>query len=80
MLPALQPAPPYGRTAGLTAAADLASLADPATRPDPYPVLAGLRGASPFAAAGGALMVAGRHRDCSAVLRDPRASSARGAL
>jgi cytochrome P450 len=62
----------------MTAAADLASLADPAVRPDPYPVLAGLREASPFAAAGGALMVVGRHRDCSAVLRDPRASSARG--
>jgi cytochrome P450 len=55
----------------------LASLADPAVLPDPYPVLAGLRAASPFAEAGGALIVAGRHADCSAILRDPRASSER---
>jgi cytochrome P450 len=78
MLPALQPTPWHGRTGGMTAAADLASLADPATRPDPYPALASLRQASPFTTAGGALMVVGRHRDCSALLRDPRASSARG--
>ncbi len=55
----------------------LARLSDPHVLPDPYPVLAGLRQASPFAAMGGALVVAGRHRDCSAVLRDPRASSQR---
>ncbi len=55
----------------------LAALADPAMRPDPYPVLAGLREASPFTEAGGALVVAGRHEDCSAILRDPRASSER---
>jgi cytochrome P450 len=55
----------------------LASLADPAVLPDPYPVLAALRAASPFAAADGALVVAGRHADCSAILRDPRASSER---
>src|SRR6202012_74196 len=42
-----------------------------------YPVLAGLRDASPFAEAGGALVVVGRHADCSRILRDPRASSER---
>ncbi len=56
----------------------LADLANPAVLPDPYPVLAGLREASPFAEAGGALVVVGRHADCSRVLRDPRASSERG--
>ncbi len=55
----------------------LSALADPAVLPDPYPVLAGLREASPFTEAGGALVVAGRHEDCSAILRDPRASSER---
>ena len=45
--------------------------------PDPYPVLAGLREASPFTEAGGALVVVGRHEDCSAILRDPRSSSER---
>ena len=56
----------------------LAELADPAVLPDPYPVLAGLREASPFTEAGGALVVVGRHADCSRILRDPRASSERG--
>jgi cytochrome P450 len=56
----------------------LAALADPAVLPDPYPVLAGLRAASPFTEAGGALVVVGRHEDCSRILRDPRASSERG--
>jgi len=55
----------------------LAALADPGVRPDPYPVLARLREASPFAEAGGALVVTGRHEECSAILRDPRASSER---
>ncbi|HEX4660006.1 MAG TPA: cytochrome P450 [Streptosporangiaceae bacterium] len=55
----------------------LADLADPAVLPDPYPVLAGLRDASPFAVADGALVVVGRHEDCSRILRDPRASSER---
>jgi cytochrome P450 len=55
----------------------LSELADPAVLPDPYPVLAGLREASPFAEAGGALVVVGRHEDCSRILRDPRASSER---
>jgi cytochrome P450 len=61
----------------------LASLADPAVRPDPYPVLAGLREASPFRAHlpfpldEGALVVVGRHEDCSRILRDPRSSSER---
>ena len=41
----------------------LADLADPKTLPDPYPVLAGLRAASPFAEADGALVVAGKHAD-----------------
>ncbi len=55
----------------------LADLANPAVLPDPYPVLAGLRAASPFAEFDGAFVVVGRHADCSAVLRDPRASSQR---
>ncbi len=55
----------------------LADLADPAVLPDPYPVLAALRDASPFAVADGALVVVGRHEDCSRILRDPRASSER---
>jgi cytochrome P450 len=55
----------------------LSELADPAVLADPYPVLAGLREASPFAEAGGALVVVGRHGDCSRILRDPRASSER---
>jgi cytochrome P450 len=56
----------------------LADLADPAVLPDPYPVLAGLREAAPFAQFDGAFVVVGRHADCSAVLRDPNASSERG--
>jgi cytochrome P450 len=59
-------------------AAGLMSLADPAVIPDPYPVLATLREASPFTDYGGALMVFGRYEDCSRILRDPRASSERG--
>ena len=55
----------------------LSALADPAVLPDPYPVLAGLREASPFAQADGALVVVGWHADCSEILRDPRASSER---
>jgi cytochrome P450 len=55
----------------------LADLADPAILPNPYPVLAALREASPFAQFDGALVVAARHADCSAVLRDPNASSER---
>jgi cytochrome P450 len=56
----------------------LADLADPATLPDPYPVLAGLREASPFVEFDGALVVVGRHADIAAVLRHPNASSERG--
>ncbi len=56
----------------------LADLADPAVLPDPYPVLARLRETSPFAQFNGAFVVVGRHADCSAVLRDPNASSERG--
>jgi cytochrome P450 len=55
----------------------LSLLADPATLPDPYPVLAALREASPFTEFDGAFVVAGRHIDCSAVLRHPNASSER---
>jgi cytochrome P450 len=56
----------------------LADLADPAILPDPYPVLAGLREASPFAQVDGALVVAAKHADCAAVFRSPNASSERG--
>jgi cytochrome P450 len=55
----------------------LGILADPATLPDPYPALAALREASPFAEFDGKLVVAGRHADCSAALRHPNASSER---
>jgi cytochrome P450 len=55
----------------------LADLAAPSVLPDPYPVLAGLREASPFPELEGALVVVGRYEDCSRVLRDPRASSDR---
>jgi len=55
----------------------LAALADPVVLTDPYPVLAALREASPFAELDGTLVVVGRHEDCSAILRDPRASSER---
>jgi cytochrome P450 len=61
----------------------LAALGDPAVLPDPYPILARLREASPFPAAvsstrpEGALVVVGRHQDCSRILRDPRVSSER---
>jgi len=61
----------------------LAALGDPAVLPDPYPILARLREASPFPAhvssplPEGALVVVGRHEDCSRILRDPRASSER---
>jgi cytochrome P450 len=56
----------------------LADLADPAVLRDPYPLLAGLREASPFSEFDGAFVVVGRHADCSAVLRHPNASSERG--
>ncbi len=56
----------------------LADLASPATLPDPYPVLAGLREASPFAEFDGALVVVGRHADIGGVLRHPNSSSERG--
>jgi cytochrome P450 len=55
----------------------LTDLADPSILPDPYPVLAGLREASPFAEYDGAFVVAGKHADISAVLRHPNASSER---
>jgi len=57
--------------------ADLARLADPAVIADPYPLLAAFREASPFSVLDGALVVFGRYEDCSAILRDPRASSER---
>jgi cytochrome P450 len=60
----------------VTAEPSLATLFDPANRPDPYPVLAGLRGA-PRAELDGALVVVGDYRNCSAVLRDPTVSSDR---
>src|SRR5258708_5002473 len=65
-------------TATAPQAADLMGLADPAIIPDPYPLLATLRDASPFTDFGGALAVFGRYEDCSRILRDPRASSERG--
>jgi cytochrome P450 len=55
----------------------LTDLAQPSALADPYPVLAGLREASPFAALDGVLFVTGRHHEISAVLRDPHVSSER---
>jgi hypothetical protein len=55
----------------------IAALGNPAVVENPYPVLAALREASPFAEMDGALVVVGRHQDCSAILRDPRVSSER---
>jgi len=57
--------------------AELISLADPAVIPDPYPLLARMREASPFTELDGALVVYGQYADCSRLLRDPRASSRR---
>ena len=56
----------------------LAELASPAVLPDPYPLLAALRAASPYAEFDGALVVVARHADIAAVLRHPGASSQRG--
>jgi hypothetical protein len=56
----------------------LSQLGDPAVVADPYPVLAAIREASPYAALDGALIVLGRHADCSRILRDSRVSSERG--
>ncbi|MEV7526148.1 cytochrome P450 [Streptomyces sp. NPDC091371] len=53
---------------------DLATLIDPASRPDPYRILGALRDASPHVASDG-LVVVGRYGDCSKVLRDPGMSS-----
>ncbi|MGQ4727388.1 MULTISPECIES: cytochrome P450 [Streptomyces] len=55
---------------------DITRFVDPASRLDPYPLLARFRAASPYVVSDG-LLVAGRHADCSAVLRDPRMSSER---
>ncbi|HYZ52001.1 MAG TPA: cytochrome P450 [Streptosporangiaceae bacterium] len=55
----------------------LSQLGDPAVITNPYPVLAAIREASPYAAVGGSLIVLGRHADCSAILRDPQVSSER---
>jgi cytochrome P450 len=56
---------------------DLRLLADPAVRANPYPLLSQLRDASPLPLMDGALVVAARHRDLSAFLRHPNASSER---
>ena len=55
----------------------LSRLGDPAVVADPYPVMAMIRQASPFAALDGDLIVLGRHADCSRILRDARVSSER---
>src|SRR6201995_1352480 len=56
----------------------LSRLADPAVVADPYPVMAMIRDAPPYPAPDGALVVLGRHADCSRILRDTRVSSQRG--
>jgi hypothetical protein len=55
----------------------LSRLADPAVVADPYPVMAMIREASPYTTLDGALIVLGRHADCSRILRDSRVSSQR---
>jgi len=62
-------------TTAQPASADRARRPGCAARSVPAP--GDLREASPFAEAGGALVVVGRHEDCSQILRDPRASSER---
>jgi cytochrome P450 len=62
----------------MTAQNLLGQLGDPAVVANPYPVLAALRHASPYAVLDGALVVLGRHADCSRILRDSRVSSERG--
>jgi cytochrome P450 len=62
----------------ITERPSLAQLGDPAVVANPYPVLAAIRAATPFAAVDGKLIVLGRHADCSRILRDSRASSERG--
>ena len=61
----------------ITERPSLSQLGDPAVVANPYPVLAEIREASPYAVLDGGLTVLGRHADCSRVLRDPRASSER---
>ncbi|MGC9668939.1 cytochrome P450 [Planosporangium sp. 12N6] len=56
---------------------DLRLLADPSVRANPYPLLHQLREASPLSLMDGQLVVAARHRDLSAILRHPNASSER---
>ncbi|MER6615806.1 cytochrome P450 [Streptomyces xantholiticus] len=56
---------------------DLARLADPAVRPDPYGVLRTLREASPYTDPASGIVVVGRRSDCEAVLRNPKVSSDR---
>ncbi len=58
------------------AAVDFQRLLDPASRPDPYPVLHRLLAASPAVVQPG-LVVVGRHADCWQVLRSPGISSDR---
>src|ERR1019366_6063560 len=55
----------------------LSRLAEPGVLAGPHPGLAPRRGGPPLAESGGALVVLGRHADCSRILRDPRASSER---
>jgi len=62
----------------ITERPSLAQLGDPAVVANPYPVLAAIRTATPFAVVDGKLVVLGRHADCSRILRDARASSERG--
>jgi cytochrome P450 len=58
-------------------ALDLRMLADPMIRADPYPLLDQLREASPLPLLDGMLVVAARHGECAAVLREPNASAER---
>lgn len=53
---------------------DIALFYRGSVRPDPYPVLARLRVASPCRVGDSAFVVVAGHADCAALLRDPRAS------
>ncbi|MFH8371757.1 cytochrome P450 [Streptomyces sp. NPDC018031] len=57
------------RTAGPPVANPLYALLDPAVRPDPHPVLAGIREAGPLRVDDG-LVIVGDYRGCLQVMRD----------
>ncbi|WP_231390408.1 cytochrome P450 [Nocardia sp. CNY236] len=61
----------------MASVSDTLRMLDPSVRPDPYPLFAQLREASPFRVQNLPAAVIARYADCSAVLRDPRVRSDR---